>query len=148
MFRMSSVVPLCIPQALLKVLCFPLLKGCFRFEIQGLEHLQTSQGAVILAGNHTGLLDGAMILSAMDRPFSFLMTEEVFGWGLLGKLMLFLNIIPIYKNQARQALKQTVRRLNEGQSICIFPEGCLTLDGQLGPLHLGVGYLQEQSGVR
>lgn len=137
----------CIPQSVLKAICLPILKRCFRFEIQGLEHLQKTKGAVILAGNHTGLLDGAMVLSALERPFLFLMTEEVFGWGLVGKVMPFLNMIPIYKQKTRQALKQTVQCLEDGRSICIFPEGRLTVDGQLGALHSGVAYLQEKSGV-
>jgi 1-acyl-sn-glycerol-3-phosphate acyltransferase len=136
-----------VPVILLKAFCTPLLKLLFSFQIEGRKQWRDIPGPVILAGNHAGILDGPMVLSSFECPFAFLLSEVVFTWGLIGKLMPFANIIPIQVGMPRQGLKAALRQLSRGHSLCIFPEGKLTCDGELNALNAGVALLQEKSQV-
>lgn len=145
-----------IPLPVLRLISRILLRLFFSFEVEGLHHLRdrparssrspSSQG-YILAGNHTGYLDSLMIYAACNRRFQFLMTEEVFSWGIIGKLVRYGNILPLYKGQERRTLVESLRLLKQGQSLCVFPEGRLTLSGEMSPFQDGVAFLQEKSGV-
>ena len=136
-----------IPYDLLHRFCRYGLKACFAFEVQGLEHLKQIPGAVILAGNHTGLLDSLIILAAFNQPFRFLMDERVFGWGFIGKLVRYGNILPLNPGKPKDGMRAAIQSLQTGTSICIFPEGKLSVNGQLGKFQEGVAFLQEKSGA-
>ncbi len=140
--------PFCeLPFPFLKLLSWCIVKPFFSFEARGLHHLQRINGPVILAGNHTGFLDAPMLLAAANRYFHFIMTEEVLDWGLLGYVVRFGNIIPLYKGKEKRALAEVVRKLKNGATVCIFPEGKLTQDGNLNPFNEGAAFLQEKSGA-
>lgn len=136
-----------IPYGLLHRLSRCLLKAGFALEVHGSEHLEKSSGAVILAGNHTGFLDSLILLAAFHRHFHFLMDEKVFGWGLIGKLARYSNILPIKPKQSKTSMASAIGALRNGTSICIFPEGKLSVNGQLGRFQEGVAFLQEKSGA-
>jgi 1-acyl-sn-glycerol-3-phosphate acyltransferase len=136
-----------LPFGFLRLLAWCILRPWFRFKIRGGEHLAGCSGPRILAGNHTGYLDSPALLAACPRYFQFLMTEEVFGWGLLGKLVRYGNIIPLYTGREKRGLVEALRVLEEGGTVCIFPEGKLTQDGHLNPFNEGVAFLQQKSGV-
>ncbi len=136
-----------IPFGLLRLIAWLLLRPFFGFEVRGLHHLRSCRGGVILAGNHTGFLDSLAVLVSCSRYFRFMMTEEVFGWGMIGRLVPYGNIIPLYKGREKRALLDAIRALQGNGIICIFPEGQLTQDGELNPFHEGVAYLQEKSGA-
>lgn len=139
-------MPLEIPFTGLRLFACSFLHLLFGLEVRGLEHLEALEKGAILAGNHAGLLDSLMVLAACRRKFRFLMTEEVFGWGWIGKVVRFGNIIPLYKGRERQAMKNLINRLRAGETLCIFPEGRLTEDGDFNPFNPGVAFLQEKSG--
>lgn len=139
-------VPFEIPFPWLRLFAQSVLRA-FAFECRGLEYLRQVAGGCILAGNHAGLLDSLMVLAACDHRFRFLMTESVFEWGLIGKAVPYANIIPLHKGREGRALVESIRRLRNGERLCIFPEGKLTLDGQLDTFNEGVAFLQEKSGV-
>ena len=136
-----------IPNILLHFFSQCLMKVGFAFEVHGIEHLKQIQGPVILAGNHTGLLDSFIVLAAYNKPFRFLMDKKVLGWGIIGKLVRYGNILPLKPKQPKDSLRIAIQSLQHGTSICIFPEGKLSVDGQLGQFQEGVAFLQEKSGV-
>lgn len=119
----------------------------FDFEVRGLEHLHARKGALILAGNHQGLLDTPMITAAVSRPFRFVMAELVFGWGWIGKMVRHAHIIPLAPGREKQVLSDIVARLKREEAVCIFPEGKLTEDGGLGPFREGAAFLHAKSGA-
>ncbi|MCE3234196.1 MAG: acyl-[ACP]--phospholipid O-acyltransferase [Vampirovibrio sp.] len=136
-----------IPYALLRGIAWTILKAGFAFEVRGINHLAACRQGLILAGNHTGLLDSLTIYAACQRYFRFMMTEEVFTWGLIGKLVPYGNIISLYQGRERKALMETIQLLRQGSMVCIFPEGKLTQDGHLNRFNEGVAFLQQKSGA-
>jgi 1-acyl-sn-glycerol-3-phosphate acyltransferase len=135
-----------VPFAMLRLLANVVMKLAFRLETRGVLQWQNQPGGVILAGNHTGYLDSLALLSACARPFYFLMRHEVFDWHWVGPLVPYGNIIPLYGGRERRALVETVRYLQKGGSICIFPEGKLSADGEMAEFNPGVAFLQQKSG--
>lgn len=134
-----------IPVLWLRLLSLTLLKVFYRFEIYGLEHLRNQKEGFILAGNHTGYLDSLLIYAALHRNFFFLMKEEVFSWKVVGRLVPYGNIIPLYQGQEKRMLVEALRLLKAGHPLCVFPEGRLTETGEINPFQEGVAFLQEKS---
>lgn len=128
--------------------CFlPILKCFFRFEVQGLEHVTNLKHGAIIAGNHTGYLDGPMVLAAYPHIFRFLTHEEVTTWQFVGPWVKRANTILLPKAQHKTTLKFLINELKQGAHFCIFPEGKLTQNGKFNDFKDGVAFLQQKSNV-
>lgn len=135
-----------LPYFALRAFLKPLLKICFLLEVEGKEHLKFN-GKVILAGNHTGWLDGPILGAAFKRPICFLVMQKAFSWRLIGVLLKKLNFIPVIEGQGKMALNESLERLKKGKAICIFPEGKLSVTGELQKFNRGVARLHKLSGA-
>ncbi len=129
---------------LLRSLLTPVFKLFFSFQVEGREHLNAPR--VLLAGNHTGFLDGPLLLAALGRPVRFMVAQAVLGWPVIGWLVRRAGIIPVVPRREKQTMKHAVEVLKTGHMVAIFPEGKLTLDGEIQPFQRGVAMLQRQSG--
>jgi 1-acyl-sn-glycerol-3-phosphate acyltransferase len=66
-----------------------------------------------------------------------------FRWLITG-----MHAYPVKRGAAdRAALKRTLDYLAGGEIVCVFPEGTRSIDGQVGPLEIGVGMLAVKSGA-
>jgi len=80
-------------------------------------------GPVVLAANHTGYLDGAIVLAMAPRPSQFLVLARTFE-GFVGHLLRWSGQIPIDQSRGdRRALAQALQVLGRGDVVGIFPEG-------------------------
>jgi 1-acyl-sn-glycerol-3-phosphate acyltransferase len=133
------------------ILVRPFLKlivhGAFGMQIEGLEHVTRFKGSVILAGNHTGLLDGPMIMAAVKRPVCFMVNRQVFTWRGIGPVVKQLGPVGVNQEQPKQAILTSLQVLKQNEVFCIFPEGRLTDDGNLCPFQEGLALLHIKSGV-
>lgn len=103
-------------------------------------------GAVILAANHTGYLDGALVVSMAPRPSHFLVLAKTFQ-GFTGHLLRWSGQIPIEQGRGdRAALAQALEVLARGGVLGIFPEGGRGR-GDLASAGKGVAWLALQSGA-
>ncbi len=103
-------------------------------------------GPVVLAANHTGYLDGALVLAMAPRPSHFLVLDQNFA-GFVGRLLRWSGQIPIVQSRGdRRALGQAVQVLGRGGVVGIFPEGGRGR-GDLAAAGKGVAWLALQSGA-
>ncbi|WP_392542159.1 lysophospholipid acyltransferase family protein [Oryzobacter telluris] len=103
-------------------------------------------GPVILAANHTGYLDGAVVLAMAPRPSHFLVLARTFE-GFIGHLLRSSGQIPLDQGRGdRQALGQALEVLGRGGVVGIFPEGGRGR-GDLATAGKGVAWLALQSGA-
>jgi 1-acyl-sn-glycerol-3-phosphate acyltransferase len=121
-----------------------LFRLLFRFRVYGVERVPTS-GPVLLAGNHTGFLDGPLIYLALGRPASFLAKAELYRVRPLAALLDWAAQIPVRRGQPdRTALRRCLEVLAAGGIVGVFPEGSRGA-GEFESVQHGVGYLAVKS---
>ena len=138
----ATYIFLIVPEYLLRFVAFILSRCVYRFRIQGAEHIPT-QGAAVLVCNHVSYVDAVLLMAASPRPIRFLMDHRIFAVPVLGWLFRLAKAIPIAPQKDdpaayERAFAAARRVLDEGDLLCIFPEGGITRDGELGAFKGGV----------
>ena len=117
-------------------------------EIVGLENLPAAQGFVI-AGNHIGRLDPALAYYVLDRPDIIMVVAEKYQ-----KVAFFRWLVRITNgmfidryNADIHAIRETLRRLQQGGIFTITPEGTRSKSGNLIEGKPGGIYLASKAGV-
>lgn len=125
-----------LPQAFSRYLLYLITSRFYKLSVGGLEHLP-SQGGVLLLGNHTSFIDWAIIQIASPRPIRFVMEKAIYEkWYFKWVLQQF-GVIPISRGNSQKALTEINNALNRGEVVALFPEGRLSINGQLGKFHSG-----------
>ena len=120
------------------------MRVLFKLDMCGLENLNLKTN-FILAGNHTGFLDALVIISSVNRPVRFLVSEEILNWPFIGLLLRIFGEISVKSGNGMKAIEEATQALLNGGIVCIFPEGKLTVDGSIGKFKKGVVVLQKES---
>ncbi|MFN3652420.1 MAG: lysophospholipid acyltransferase family protein [Armatimonadota bacterium] len=128
-----------------------ILRGVYRlfggFTVSGLEHVPESGGA-ILAGNHLSWGDPPAIRAVIRRRLWFMANEFLFRVPVLGKLIPLYGAFPVDRDRMdRESLRRAERHLQDGDLLCIFPEGGTTLTGRLSPFEGGAALLAIRNNV-
>ncbi len=100
------------------------LKKLHKLNVQGLENLPKTGGA-ILASNHQSWLDAQVLGVGIPRKVCFLAKSEFVDWPLLRHLIELSDSIFIRRGGDEKGLEEAVRRLRNGELICIFPESTI-----------------------
>lgn len=104
---------------------------------------------VIFACNHASQVDILVLYLALPVEFRFVVKEELFKIPIMGLAMKIAGYIPIKRSggkSAMRSLQKAARRIKEGASVVIFPEGTRSLDGKLAPFKPGGFLLASKSG--
>lgn len=125
-----------LPQSLVRALVSRLMATHYRLQVQDLHNLP-SEGGVLLLGNHISWLDWAMLQMASPRPVRFVMERSIYERWYLRRFLDFFGVIPISRGRSRDALADVRDALNDGEVVCLFPEGAISRSGQLGEFHKG-----------
>ncbi len=130
------------PTYLFRFLCWALARLCYRLKIVGAAQIPR-EGAAVLVSNHVTFVDWLLISAATQRPIRFVMHHGFLALPLSGRLFRDAKVIPIAsaKQDAallEQALQRIAEELRAGELVCLFPEGRLTRDGNLGCFQRGI----------
>ncbi len=133
---------LVVPEYLLRFVAWLLTHFVYRFKVRGDEHIPTT-GAAILVSNHVSFVDAVLLMAASPRPIRFIMDHRIFATPVLGTLFKLAKAIPIAPQKEdpvayERAFAEARKVLDDGDLLCIFPEGGLSKDGQLGEFKGGV----------
>lgn len=116
------------------------LKPIYRYEVIGIEHFP-KDGGVLVCSNHIDNLDPPLVGIAAPRPVRFMAKEELFNVPVLGKLLPKLNAFPVKRGMSdREALRNGLKVLNEGDVLGLFPEGTRSKTGEIGKGMAGAGF--------
>lgn len=99
-----------------------LFKLVYRPKIVGADKIPKEKG-VVLAGNHTSILDCLLLMSSTKREIHFLAKQELFK-GIKGILFSNMGLIPVDRSRKNpEALKAANNYLNNNEIVLVFPEG-------------------------
>lgn len=144
-------------QNLFFVFFLPIYKFFVRLEIKGIENLKNLKGPIIIAPNHTSELDPTIIplifpflskslpIYSVIYPIGRYKTPD-WKWRRYIYSKLFFNLLGGYSSYSGSkdyavSLKDHVTLLKKGRTVCIFPEGKCTIDGNISNAHGGLGFL-------
>jgi 1-acyl-sn-glycerol-3-phosphate acyltransferase len=140
-----------VPEYLLRFVAFMATRFIYRFKVRGDEHIP-SRGAAILVCNHVSFIDPVLLMAASPRPIRFIMDHRIFAMPVLGWFFKLAKAIPIAPQHEdpgtyELAFERARAVLADGELLCIFPEGAITRDGELGEFKGGVMKLLESNPV-
>jgi 1-acyl-sn-glycerol-3-phosphate acyltransferase len=105
-----------------------------------------AHGPVIVAANHTGVIDGPLLAIFSPRPVHALTKDEMFH-GRLGDFLRLTGQIPLDRTHTdRSAVRACLHVLEHGGAVGIFPEGNRGA-GDLTRFRNGAAYLALVSGA-
>ena len=129
-----------LPETFIRLVLVLFTHSLYRLTILGRTHIP-QEGGALLVPNHVSFIDGFLLLAATDRPIRFLVDQIYYENRVLNPFAKIMGAIPISSNgsprEILSALREAGRRLDEGELVCIFPEGQITRTGNLLPFHAG-----------
>ena len=121
----------------------------FRLRTFNIEYTNVKGGALIVS-NHQSYLDPPAIGCRIKGKTNYLAQKGLFRFKPFGMLIASLDAIPLEKHGIGfEGIKETLKRLKNGERVLIFPEGERTRypNGEMMPFHKAVVMLAVKSGV-
>lgn len=123
---------------LLKIYCHLL----YKVEIKGQENIPHDQSH-ILCSNHVTLIDWIFVASISPKPPCFVIGSAYYFHPKYFKFLKFVRAIPIASKKSDKklydkAFKIIQYAIDNGETLAIFPEGKITLDGKVAPFKRGL----------
>lgn len=109
-----------------------------RLTVTGQKNLPA--GAAVFMPNHQSNFDILALYAGLPVQFRWLAKEELFRIPLFGFAMRRTGYIAIDRSDRKKAIQsmtEAARRVREGTSIIVFPEGTRSPDGALLPFKKG-----------
>ncbi|MGW0562056.1 lysophospholipid acyltransferase family protein [Streptomyces sp. NPDC003016] len=119
--------------------------GLFKPRVLGAWRVPVS-GPVILAVNHSHMIDGPMLMGTAPRPVHFLIKKEAFV-GPLDPFLRGIGQLKVDRATAdRTAISNALGVLADGGVLGIFPEGTRG-EGDFASLRAGLAYFAVRGGA-
>jgi 1-acyl-sn-glycerol-3-phosphate acyltransferase len=101
------------------------------------------RGPALVVANHPNYSDPAFLMSACLSPLAFLHARESYDTPVLHRLFARAGSIPVARSgHDVGAVRAALRRLRQGEALCVFPEGEVTTSGRpIGRPKTGVAFL-------
>lgn len=120
-----------------------------RVEAQSRAAIDPARSYVFMA-NHLSTVDIWALFIALPIPVRMIAKKQLaqiplFGWAMWAGRFIFIdrhNAI-----SARRSIERAERRIRDGASVLLFPEGTRSRDGALGPFKKGGFHLAIDAGV-
>lgn len=114
--------------------------GVTEITIKNQEALD-SLTSIILMSNHESHIDPPLLIwVSRKNPLRFLTKHTLFYSPIFGLILLSMGHIPVNRSNPQKAfhsLKKAGEKIRKGRTVCIFPEGTRSPDGNLLPFKKG-----------
>ena len=133
---------LLVPEFLVRFVDWLLINVLYRVRVDGLERVP-DEGPALLVCNHVSFMDALIIMGSVRRPVRFVMYYKIFKVPVLSFVFRAAKAIPIAGGKENpkllaRAFDAIDAALAEGELVCVFPEGGLSLDGGIATFRPGV----------
>jgi 1-acyl-sn-glycerol-3-phosphate acyltransferase len=120
--------------------------GPLRLSVVGRENVPLD-GPLIVACNHVSYMDPVALGISLPRPIAYMAKIELFRIPVLGPVIRALEAYPVERGKGDiGAIRSSLRQLEAGKAIGIFPEGTRNLTGDVR-IQTGVALLASLSGA-
>ncbi len=122
-----------IPQASIRFLAWLVTHTAYKVRVHERHNLPET-GAALLAPNHITWLDGLFLIAISPRPIRMIIAGNLVTNRWTKGLAKVMGAIPIRRwrpKATRSAIETAREALNNGELVCIFPEGGVSRSGQL-----------------
>jgi 1-acyl-sn-glycerol-3-phosphate acyltransferase len=117
----------------------------YRTRYYGLNNLPES-GSAILISNHQSHYDPPLLAVGLRRRLNFLARKSLFKFKPFAWSIDMLDAIQLETNGIGFAgIKESIKRLKNGEIILVFPEGARTWDGNIAPFLQGSLVLAQRT---
>lgn len=128
-----------------KLICSILFRPYYRIKMEGKENIPKT-GPVIICSNHISNLDPPIVGVTSPRTIYFMAKEELFKNKIIGGILKRVHAFPVKRGMRdRQALRDGLAVLKEGQTLGLFPEGTRSKTGEIGKGLAGAGFFAMKS---
>jgi 1-acyl-sn-glycerol-3-phosphate acyltransferase len=110
-----------------------------KVKVKGLESLER-EGPYVFMSNHQGSYDIFALLGHLPFHFKWLAKRELFSIPFFGWTMTAAGYISVDRKGTREtveAMNDAAKKIREGTSILIFPEGTRSPNGSIQPFKKG-----------
>ncbi|MBM7071121.1 MFS transporter [Shewanella sp. 202IG2-18] len=140
-----------VPEFAQRFISYVLSHILYRVTVNGRQNIP-QKGAAVIVCNHVTYMDALIIMGVSTRPTRFVMDKSISEMPLLKYLFRHAGVIPICSprqceqtyNQAFESIHQAIQN---DELVCIFPEGRLTPNGEIGEFRPGINKILERDPV-
>jgi len=131
-----------VPEFMLRFVAWLLVNFIYRLDQRGIGNVP-QRGPALLICNHVSFADAIVISAACPRPVRFIMESSIFRIPVASMIFRGMKAIPVAPAREdpevyARAFQIVAEELRAGNLVCIFPEGRLTSDGQVGEFRAGM----------
>ena len=118
----------------------------YRVRVLGASYVPGSGGAVVIA-NHLSYVDVVVLQLACPRPLRYMAYRGPGTGRLLNWIFRRAGVIVVSPHSPSQWLRESVRALESGELVCVFPEGGISRTGQLMAIRRGFELMARRARV-
>ncbi len=140
-----------VPEFGMRFVIWILSHTMYRVQHENLEAVP-DEGAAVLVCNHVSYVDALLLAGACRRPIRFIMFKPIYELPVLNFVFRTGRAIPIISKHVdeqayERAFDEISAALDEGDLLCIFPEGKLTQDGEIHEFKQGIERIIQRNPV-
>ena len=138
-----------VPEFFIRFVIWMLSHTLYRVKHENIDNLP-EEGGCIIVSNHISFFDALLLGGAFKRPVRFVMFEPIYNIPVLKQFFKAVGAIPINTQKANpecfeNAFKEIKKLLENGEVLCIFPEGKLTADGEIDEFKRGIERMVKET---
>ncbi|MDO5609775.1 MAG: lysophospholipid acyltransferase family protein [Pseudomonadota bacterium] len=121
-----------------------------RLKVEGAEAIDWSQPYLVVS-NHQSMIDICALFRGVPVPLRFVLKKEMTRVPFVSAYARATGMLFIDRDNPRSAplmLRSAAKLLGAGQSVCIFPEGTRSRDGQLDEFKAGPFQAAIMAGIQ
>jgi len=140
-----------LPEFLMRFLAWIIISVVYRIRPVGSQNIP-DEGPAVIVCNHVSFVDPIILGGSIRRPMRFVMYYKIFDIPLLNFFFRTAKAIPIAAAHEDEQLMNDAfdlvdAELADGNLVCIFPEGAITVDGEVQKFRPGIEKIIERRAV-
>ncbi len=140
-----------LPEFLMRFLAWIIISVVYRIRPVGSQNIP-DEGPAVIVCNHVSFVDPIILGGSIRRPMRFVMYYKIFDIPLLNFFFRTAKAIPIAAAHEDEQLMNDAfdlvdAELADGNLVCIFPEGAITVDGEVRKFRPGIEKIIERRAV-